>query len=104
MGSPNTSCKITRDWLDGKKRTVKHANIHVGVDAICSYGDHFPMVIKTDDPDVMLVNDNKYSVTTTTHQTGVRIALSEAGFKPTDEPIPEQRGRKHSGFVMWRRS
>ena len=55
------------------------------VPALFSYGPHFPMAFKVGDG--WAVNLGKYSVTTSTHQRGVRAALEAAGLRPTGRLI-----------------
>jgi hypothetical protein len=55
-------------------------NIIVQNGTIYSYGRHFPMAVKLDNG-AIVVNTEKYSVTTSKHQRALFDTLSAAGYK-----------------------
>jgi hypothetical protein len=76
------------------------ANVFTDGNTIYSYGRHFPMAIRCQDETGtrMLVNEDKYSVTTSKHQSAVRTVLMDTGYAPTNETL------ELNGFTMrvWR--
>lgn len=90
---------IVKKWIDdnviGNKQNMfmsKQRNIHFSLETIYSYGFHFAMAKVVDG--VVYVNENKYSVTTSCHQSMLRRELAKAGiqyivvpFASNQEPI-----------------
>lgn len=103
MASTQTPRDITCAMLSGRKPSRTSASVLIGTyhfaDADCpavfSYGPHFPMAVKMRHG--VLVNTDKYSTTTSIHQSGAREALRQNGYRPTDRTI------EHNGhtFAIW---
>ena len=60
-----------------------------------SYGYHFPLVILTGS--CALVNDDKYSVTTSCQQSSVREYLTRAGYTPTKQ----KHTMRNREYTVW---
>jgi hypothetical protein len=69
-----------------KGESFKKNNIIVANDTIYSYGRHFPMAVKIAG-DRIAVSTEKYSVTTSRHQSALFSTLRSAGYAPTEEMI-----------------
>lgn len=67
-------------FVDG--RTFSRANIITDGQTIYSYGPHFPMARKLDDGTIA-VNVDRWSVTTSKHQSALRAVLASYGYAPT---------------------
>jgi hypothetical protein len=86
-------------FLDDKP--FKRSNIIVPYSGVIwSYGSHFAMAIKK--PGYILVNEDKYSATTSRHQGALKTVLSVAGYvQQTDLAPYEYDGHT---FSRWERS
>jgi hypothetical protein len=67
---------VFEDFASGREAHTEHAfSEREGSLLVCySYGRHFPMAIKL--PDAFVLNRDKYSITTSKHQTGLLRAIS----------------------------
>lgn len=60
-----------------KRSGTGHAgNVFSEGNAIYSYGYHFPMALALDNQKLFLINGDRYSNTTSGHQSGVRVAIT----------------------------
>jgi hypothetical protein len=82
-------------WAFMDQEPFNKNNIITDGMTIYSYGRHFPMAVKLDNGDIV-VNEERYSVTTSKHQGALRTVLGICGFGPTDEMLGYGR--------IWRRS
>jgi len=66
---------VFEDFASGREAKTEHAfSEREGSLLVCySYGRHFPMAIRL--PDAFVVNRDKYSITTSKHQTGLLRAI-----------------------------
>lgn len=87
-------------FLDGK--IFAQSNIKTNGTELYSYDYHFPMAIK--DGARMLVNDDRYSVTTSKHQSALRTVLGIVGYAPTDELVPDPKNQTRWAFRVWARA
>ncbi len=83
-------------FLDGK--SFNRSNIITDGQTIYSYGAHFPMARK--DGDVIYVNTDKYSVTTSKHQGALHVVLSIMGYAPV---APADVHERYT-FTRWERA
>lgn len=83
-------------FLDGD--IFNKNNVITDGNTIYSYGRHFPMASRHSDH--IAVNTDRYSVTTSKHQSALGRVLSVAGYEPTGEL------RDTGSFVweVWKRS
>lgn len=63
-------------------RIFNRANVITDGQTIYSYGPHFPMARKLDDGTIA-VNTDRWSVTTSKHQSALRAVLASYGYAPT---------------------
>ncbi len=82
-------------FIDGKR--FNRSNIITNGESIQSYGDHFTMARKHNG--AILVNTDKFSMTTSKHQSALIVVLRSAGYHPTDEACTIDR---YAG-VVWSR-
>ncbi len=98
MASTTTPREIMSALIEGRKPTRRSKTIHTliedGREIIMSYGQHFVMGYRQGGD--WYVTDAKYSATTSTHQRGVREALYDHGYQPTDET-------NAAGYTRWSR-
>lgn len=103
-------CNVHDAFLSGER--CHRGNVFTDRDTIYSYGDHFPMGKRMDDGS-LVINESKYSVTTSKHQGQLRRHLEKSGYEPTDE-TGEFRGYRHGNYLgprelgfrtrIWRKS
>lgn len=66
--------EVAKAFAEGKQEaSAEHLFINGGV--IYSYGGHFPLAMWLDYPNVVLVNDDRYSNTTSRHKSLVISAI-----------------------------
>lgn len=71
-----TNIEIVEAYANGKEFGQANS-IFIGGKAIYSYGSHFPMALRKNGNEY-LINTDKYSRTTSKHQSQLRQALSKA--------------------------
>ncbi len=104
MPNNNTPREIMSALIEGRKPTRRSDSVYVGTvqwgdhecPAIFSYGPHFPMAVKNG-PDWGVTTD-RYSRTTSMHMSGVRTALTDAGYHPCDRSVFHVNG---TTFERW---
>lgn len=74
---------------DQAEPSTANSVFHVG-GVIYSYGQHWPLAVKLDDKRVLLNND-RYSTTTSHHRSAVAGALAMAGWTIIDSTLAECR-------------
>lgn len=77
--------KFLRSWVNNKKeglvvRYHNYCNLLADEAAVYSYGHHFPLAVWLGNGDVLL-NGDRYSVSTSTHQNEIRRCVEQAGLK-----------------------
>lgn len=87
-------------FLDGK--IFNRSNIITNGLDIYSYGYHFPMAVKSNDG-AILVNSDRYSMTTSHHQSALRTVLGVAGYAPVG-PSDYRYPTRGYTFERWERS
>lgn len=83
MADHYTVCRRWVDVVTGKKdRLLKGSRIFSDRDTIYSYGHHFPLAValrdKKDQVALFLLNGDRYSVSTTQHQSHIRSAVASS--------------------------
>lgn len=74
---------ITGANPEGTSNNIFGKRMPDGRTAVYSYGEHFPMAIVDNETGTAVLNADKYSVTTSRHQSLVRDALEANGIKTT---------------------
>ena len=84
--------EVASEWASG--RAAVGSNMYTDGITIWSYGTHFPMATKTTDGKIVM-NLNKYSSTTSKHQSYVRRHCEPDLFMPTEKlrELIERYGR-----------
>ncbi len=86
--SKRNQSEVIRAFLDGSSGQT--SNLLTDGTTIWSYGDHWPLAIKTGERDV-LVNVERYSMTTSHHRTAVTCSLVRHGYALQDATLAEMR-------------
>lgn len=98
MATTETPCEITRAWLEGDTPKRRSASMRADGNRLLSYGSHFVLAYRLSCGGIA-VNEDKYSVTTSRHQSGVALELRSWGFVATDDTFSGPNGHT---FRTWR--
>lgn len=74
---------LTQDFAKQYPLRGKASNLYYDGKVAYSYGEHFPIAVITGDKKVT-VNSDKYSSSTSRHQSQMRAALSREGYDITE--------------------
>lgn len=85
--------KAAEAFVNGQTSPRDRGSVFTDGRAIYSYGTHFVMAYRDDEGNV-LVNTDRYSVTTSRHQSALRGVLATNGYEPTGYVV--------NGFEVWR--
>lgn len=84
MRKNGTNSEVTNAFINGNDGpwTTGNGNLYFSGDVLYSYGSHFPICYKTE-KGLFLVNGDKYSISTSQHQSEVQSALRGKKFFTT---------------------
>jgi len=86
-----TNQEIVRAWIKESRKKLKHKHKKIYFDSperIYSFGKHYVMARRADE-DLILVQENAYSKTTSQHRTLVFKEARKAGYKTLEVPEPD---------------
>lgn len=83
-----TNRAVAQDFASGQQSSAQANNLYHSGRTIYSYGPHWPLAVKLDDKRVLL-NQDRYSMTTSHHRSLVAGALIRAGWTIIDSTKAE---------------